>query len=136
MRRRSSWSHRCESEQRRVTDPEVRNASVEWVAIFVPAILGVLLLGGGTFVTADEPEGVAKGGPTTRLSLPPRPGNPRNSEGAFLRLKDGRILFVYTHFTGGGGDHSAAHLAGAFFRRRRQDLDGPRTRSSCPTRPG
>jgi len=43
--------------------------------------------------------------------LPPGKGNPRNSEGDFILLKDGRILFVYTHFTGGGGDHAKAHLA-------------------------
>ena len=48
------------------------------------------------------------------LALPPSKENPRNSEGDFIRLKDGRILFVYTHFTGGGGDHSKAHLAGRF----------------------
>ena len=48
----------------------------------------------------------------TRIRLlPPRPGNPRNSEGAFLALNDGRVLFVYTHFTGGARDDSAAHLA-------------------------
>ena len=45
------------------------------------------------------------------LRLPPGPGNPRNSEGDFIGLKGGRILFVYTHFTSGGGDASAAHLA-------------------------
>jgi len=44
----------------------------------------------------------------------PGPGNPRNSEGDFLELKDGRVMFVYTHFTGGGGDHSTAHLAARF----------------------
>jgi len=43
--------------------------------------------------------------------LPPGPGNPRNSEGSFMELKNGRVLFVYTHFTGGGGDHSAGYLA-------------------------
>lgn len=46
------------------------------------------------------------------LALPPGKGNPRNSEGDFIRLEDGRLLFVYTHFTGGGGDHAQAHLAG------------------------
>ena len=51
---------------------------------------------------------------TETLALPPSKNNPRNSEGDFIRLKDGRILFVYTHFTGGGGDHSKAHLAGRF----------------------
>ncbi len=46
--------------------------------------------------------------------LPPGPGNPRNSEGDFIRLKDGRLMFVYTHFVGGGGDHDAAHLAARY----------------------
>jgi Neuraminidase (sialidase) len=51
----------------------------------------------------------------TRIPLlPPGPGNPRNSEGDFVQLKDGRILFVYTHFTAGAGDHSGAHLAGRY----------------------
>lgn len=34
------------------------------------------------------------------LDLGPSKGNPRNSEGAFLDLKDGRLLFVYSKFTG------------------------------------
>jgi len=46
--------------------------------------------------------------------LPPGPDNPRNSEGDFIRLKDGRLMFIYTHFTGGGGDHEAAHLAARY----------------------
>ena len=49
------------------------------------------------------------------LELPPGPGNPRNSEGAFVTLKDGRVLFVYSHYTAGsGGDHDPAHLAGRY----------------------
>ncbi len=46
--------------------------------------------------------------------LPPKPGNPRNREGDFISLKDGRIMFIYSHFTGGGSDHAAAHLAARF----------------------
>ncbi|MCE5345240.1 MAG: glycoside hydrolase [Bacteroidales bacterium] len=47
------------------------------------------------------------------LRLEPGPDNPRNSEGDFIALKDGRILFVYTHYFGtSGGDHSPAYLAG------------------------
>jgi sialidase-1 len=46
------------------------------------------------------------------LRLCPTPGNPRNSEGDFVQLADGRWLFVYTHFDGGASDHSAAYLAG------------------------
>jgi len=55
------------------------------------------------------------------LTLPPSKDNPRNSEGDFVTLKNGHILFVYTHFTGGGGDHSPAHLAS------RESNDGGRT---------
>lgn len=55
------------------------------------------------------------------LQLPPSGENPRNSEGDFITLKDGRILFVYTHFTGGAADHSPAYLAG------RTSSDGGKT---------
>lgn len=55
------------------------------------------------------------------LVLPPSGQNPRNSEGDFAQLNDGRILFIYTHFTGGGADESAAYLAA------RASSDGGRT---------
>lgn len=48
--------------------------------------------------------------PVATLVLTPSEGNPRNSEGDFITLKDGRILFVYTRFTSGGSDHDAADL--------------------------
>jgi hypothetical protein len=48
------------------------------------------------------------------LRLEPGPNNPRNSEGDFIQLKDGRILFIYTHFTSGSGDYATAHLASRF----------------------
>ena len=49
------------------------------------------------------------------LRLTPGADNPRNSEGAFVQLKDGRVMFVYTHFTGGSSsDHAKAHLAARF----------------------
>ena len=39
--------------------------------------------------------------------------NPRNSEGAFIRLADGRILCAYTRYFGKEGhDHSTANIAG------------------------
>lgn len=59
------------------------------------------------------------------LTLPPGPANRRNSEGDFIQLKDGRWLFVYTHFTGGAGDHAAAFLAS------RESSDGGRTWSQA-----
>ena len=33
------------------------------------------------------------------LSLDPVPGNARNSEGDFLRLRDGSIIIIYTQYT-------------------------------------
>ena len=72
-------------------------------------------------MSADEPVAIEGAGHTKIRLLPPGPGNPRNSEGAFIALKDGRLLFVYTHFTGGGADHAAAHLTA------RSSLDGGRT---------
>ena len=62
--------------------------------------------------------------PRRVLRLAPGPGNPRNSEGDFIQLKDGRVLFIYTHFTGGEGDHARAHLAA------RESRDGGRAWSS------
>ena len=45
------------------------------------------------------------------LTIEPGPGNPRNSEGDIIELKDGRLCLVYTRFTGGSSDHATADLA-------------------------
>lgn len=45
------------------------------------------------------------------LELPPSDDNPRNSEGDFIRLESGEILYVYTHYYGASGDdHASAKL--------------------------
>lgn len=60
--------------------------------------------------------------PVTLNLLPPGPGNPRNTEGDFVRLKDGRLLFVYSKFSADGpADSGAASLAA------RYSSDGGRT---------
>jgi sialidase-1 len=49
------------------------------------------------------------------LELNPGTDNPRNSEGDFVTLKDGRILFVYSRYTGGSSsDHAPAYLAARY----------------------
>ncbi len=58
----------------------------------------------------EGPEVIRSEGVTKIGLLPPGVGNPRNSEGDFIRLKDGRVMLVYSRFTGGGGDHAAATL--------------------------
>ena len=45
------------------------------------------------------------------LELPPGEGNPRNSEGDFIRLESGDILYIYTSYNGtSGDDHASARL--------------------------
>jgi len=59
------------------------------------------------------------------LQLPPGPDNPRNSECAFITLKDGSILMVYSHFYGSSSsDYGTARLAS------RRSHDGGRTWSA------
>ncbi len=47
----------------------------------------------------------------TVLQLDPGKDNPRNSEGSFIKLKDGRVLFIYTGYFGtSGADDGSARL--------------------------
>lgn len=49
------------------------------------------------------------------LFIPDTEINPRNGEGAFIRLKDGRIMYAYTKYNGGGGkDHDTAYIAAVY----------------------
>ena len=60
---------------------------------------------------------VAKPAPGVRvvLELPPGPNNPRNSEGAFMPLKDGRIMFAYSRYYGeSSSDHATADIAARY----------------------
>lgn len=92
--------------------------------ICVPAIsLNILLINAGTHsyigiapevdkMSIPTPAGI---NPYTVLELPASKGNPRNGEGDFLLLDDGRILFVYTEYTGDSmSDHAPAHIVGRF----------------------
>lgn len=47
----------------------------------------------------------------TIFDLPHSERNPRNSEGSFARLSDGRILFAYSKFTGTKSDDGVADIA-------------------------
>jgi sialidase-1 len=78
-----------------------------FMLIFAIAILTLVSFGNEKTVQADEGNQIV-------LKLPPQEGNPRNSEGDFVRLKDGRIMFIYTHFVGGAGDHAKANLSSRY----------------------
>lgn len=74
-----------------------------------------LVLAVSTSCKVSRPVSASNGpGKEIVLRLEPGESNPRNSEGGFIQLKDGSILFVYTHFTGGAGDHASAYLAGRY----------------------
>ena len=47
---------------------------------------------------------------TILCDFPPKPGNPRNSEGSFGKLSNGQLLFVFSRFHGGNADDAAADL--------------------------
>src|SRR5579862_4720045 len=46
--------------------------------------------------------------------LPPGVNNPRNSEGDFVSLNNGIIMFVYSRFTGGAADDASADLVAVY----------------------
>jgi len=48
------------------------------------------------------------------LRIESTPEHPRNSEGDFVTLDDGRILFVYTQFQNVASDHAPAKLMGRY----------------------
>lgn len=79
----------------------------------------ILLTGCKTLKPGNHRDATA---PHAALNLDPGPDNPRNSEGDFITLKNGQILFVYSHFTGASGsDFAHAYLAS------RYSKDGGRT---------
>lgn len=64
---------------------------------------------------AEEEEQAAELDVRRNLILNPGENNPRNSEGDFIRLNDGRMLFVYSHYYGeSSSDHGTAFLAGRY----------------------
>lgn len=79
----------------------------------IPA-LSLLILAGSAGLARSQNKGIADS-TNTVLRLEPGTDDPRNSEGDFITLKDGRILFVFSHFTGSdGGDFGHAYLASRY----------------------
>lgn len=48
----------------------------------------------------DKDNKIVEKGKEITLLLKPRPGNPKNFSGDFIRLKDGRILYLYAYGVG------------------------------------
>ncbi|HLO82318.1 MAG TPA: sialidase family protein [Chitinophagaceae bacterium] len=77
------------------------------------AVIFIGLLNAGCNSSSGKKTELENTGKETVLTLSPGANNPRNSEGDFISLKDGSILFVYSHYTGeSDDDHASAYLAG------------------------
>ena len=73
-------------------------------------VLLAVVLGVAAIAFADPAPGVK-----VVLELKPGPDNPRNSEGAFMPLKDGRIMFAYSRYYGTSrSDHATADIAARY----------------------
>ncbi|MFV2065707.1 MAG: sialidase family protein [Pirellulales bacterium] len=69
--------------------------------LLIVAMLTIVMIHAGRSAPAQQP----------LLTIEPTADQPRNSEGDILELRDGRLCLIYTRFTGGSSDHSAADLA-------------------------
>ncbi len=74
------------------------------------ALVGMLSCAGFLWGQADA----GHDAPRVVLALRPGPDNPRNSEGDFIKLADGRWMFAYSKFVGGRGDHDRAVIAARY----------------------
>ena len=70
-------------------------------------LLGVALVSVARLPAADSDNSLA-------LSMPATAEHPRNSEGAFVTLRSGRIVFYYSQFAGGASDFSPCRIAEIF----------------------
>lgn len=78
-------------------------------------LLGALQLAGALFADTASAQPGSSTGNRVVLTIPYGPDNPRNSEGDFITLKTGRILYIYSHFTGSSrGDDGHAYLASRY----------------------
>ena len=73
-------------------------------------LFGVFLIGVGSFSKAQALLNPSK----VVLHIGKNGLPPRNSEGSFIELNDGRILFAYSKFEGGSGDHASGLIAGRY----------------------
>ena len=72
------------------------------IFVCLSALLFVIVVFSSAFAQTQDNQLVLKIDPTDEF--------PRNSEGSFVTLKDGTILYSYTQFYGGAGDHSKARI--------------------------
>ena len=91
------------------------------------------MFAGLQYVLGDLPGGDGSARPRRLLELPPAADNPRNSEGDFAELRDGRLVYTYSRYTtANGGDHAPACLASIYSSDGGKTWTAPETVVSAP----
>lgn len=85
------------------------------ISVFYVLFVMFGIVEGFAQISTNEAITESDNGKKVVLKLETGANNPRNSEGDFITLKDGRILFIYTHYTGqSGADWGNAYLASRY----------------------
>lgn len=86
-----------------------------WSVLLIVLLAGVMTISCTNTSTDADNESTQPKPPEITLDLSPSDNNPRNSEGDFVDLKDGRMMFVYSKYVGeSSSDHAPASLAARY----------------------
>tara|TARA_R110000737_G_scaffold353259_2_gene403620 strand:- start:42 stop:2213 length:2172 start_codon:yes stop_codon:yes gene_type:complete len=90
---------------------KMRKNTIQEIPMRMTILIGISLL----FINISKvAQAQAHKSPGTFTDILSSSENPRNSEGDFITLKDGRILFAYTRFMNSTSDHAPAQIMGRY----------------------
>src|SRR5690625_1951606 len=82
---------------------------------FLMFIFGLFTVSCGENSSESDSKPMQTTSPDITLELNPGENNPRNREGDFVTLNDGRVMFVYSKYVGeSSSDHAPASLAARY----------------------
>lgn len=91
------------------------NVSNDFLPAFLMLIFGLFIVSCGDNSSESDSTPMQTTSPDITLELNPGENNPRNSEGDFVTLDDGRVMFVYSKYVGeSSSDHAPASLAARY----------------------
>src|SRR5690606_284512 len=91
------------------------NVQNNFLPAFLMLIFGLFIASCGDNSSESNSAPMQTAAPEITLELNPSENNPRNSEGDFVTLKDGTVMFVYSKYVGeSSSDHAPASLAARY----------------------
>src|SRR5690625_2771003 len=91
------------------------NVLHDFLPAFLMFIFGLFIVSCGDNSSESDSTPMQTTSPDITLELNPGENNPRNSEGDFVTLDDGRVMFVYSKYVGeSSSDHAPASLAARY----------------------